>query len=272
MADATLPTSPSPSTPASPSASPAAPPSAITSPAPTPSSPPVQAASPQLSAAAPAVRPAYVFDEGDWDATSGKIKDEAKFAERIKADAAFVAAERSRKLTLPQSPDAYKNDLPADFKPPEGSNFKIDDADPLIGRYRALAHESGLDQATYSKGLGLIAALRVGEAAEMKAAYTAEVAKLGAAGPQRVDAVVQWLNAFGGEKAAPLANMFKIAPVASTIEAVEHIMQRVSSQGVAPFNQAHRATEPAGKIAGFDKMSFAQQREAQERIRAQRAR
>lgn len=213
-----------------------------------------------------------MFDEADWDPAAGKLKDEGKFAERIKADAAFVAAERSRKLTLPQTPEAYKNDLPADFKPPEGSEFRIDEADPLIARYRALAHEAGLDQPTYSKGLGLIAALRVGEAAEMKAAYAAEVAKLGAAGPARVDAVVQWLNAYGGADAAPLANMFKIAPVASTIKAIETIMARVSSQGVAPYNSAHRADAPAnGTIPGYAKMSFEERRLAQDKQRASAA-
>lgn len=265
MPDAIQPTAPSPSPSASPSASPAAPLLASTSPQPTQSLTPAPAAQPS----APPSRPAYVFDDSDWDATAGKIKDEAKFAERVKADAAFVAAERSRKLTLPQAPEAYKDALPADFKPPEGLKFEIDAKDPLIAQYRALAHKRGFDQDTYSEGLGLIASLRVGEQAQIKQAYAAEVAKLGAAGPQRVDAVVQWLNAFGGEKAGALANMFKIAPVASTIEAIEHIMQRVSAQGVTPFNQAHRADAPdAGKIPGYDKMSFEQRRLAQDQRRA----
>jgi hypothetical protein len=83
------------------------------------------------------------------------------------------------------------------------------------------------------------------EQAPIQAAYAAEVAKLGAAGPQRVDAVVQWLNAYGGEDAGPLANMFKIAPVASTIKAIEHIMRRVSSQGAAPGSAAHRENAPS---------------------------
>jgi hypothetical protein len=206
--------------------------------------------------------------ESHWDATAGKIKDEAKFAEEITANAAAVAAERSRRLTLPQTPDAYKNDLPTTFKPPEGLDFRVDDKDPLIAQYRTLAHKAGLDQSTYSEGLGLIAALRVGEAAQMKTAYDAEVAKLGAAGPARVDAIIQWVDAIAGPDAAALKNVFKMAPVASTIVAFENLMKRFTSQGVTAFSQAHRTEPDAGKIPGYDKMSFEQRRQAQDQRRA----
>jgi hypothetical protein len=220
---------------------------------------------------APPARPAYVA-ETHWDATAGKIKDEAKFAEEINANAAAVAAERSRKLTLPQTPDAYKDDLPATFTPPAGLEFKVDTADPLIAQYRTLAHKAGLDQATYSEGLGLIAALRVGEATQMKAAYDGEVAKLGAAGPARIDAAVQWLNAMGGAEAQALTSVMKVAPVASTVVAIENLMKKFTSQGITPMNNAHRAdAAPAGKIAGYEKMSFEQRRLAQDQQRARAA-
>lgn len=206
--------------------------------------------------------------EDHWD-PAGKIKDETKYAEWVNQNAAATAAERSRKLTLPQAPEAYRLDLPAEFKPPEGLEFKVDEKDPLIAQYRAMAHKRGLDQDTFTEGLGMIAALRVGEQTQIKAAYDAEVAKLGAAGTARVDAVIQWINAVAGPDAAALGTAMKLAPVAGTVIAFEKIMQRFQSQGVTPFSQAHRADAPdAGKIPGYEKMSFEQRRHAQELRRA----
>jgi hypothetical protein len=213
--------------------------------------------------------------EDHWD-PAGKIKDEAKYADWVNQNAAAVAAERSRKLTLPQKPDDYKAEFTTAFKPPEGLGDPskplhgvMDPADPLIAQYRALAHKRGLDQETFSEGLDMIAALRVNEQTQIKAAYTAEMAKLGTAAPDRIDAVVQWVNAIAGPDAAALGTAMKMAPVAGTVIAFEKIMQRFQSQGVTPFSQAHRADAPdAGKIPGYDKMTFEQRRHAQELRRA----
>jgi hypothetical protein len=103
----------------------------------------------------------------------------------------------------------------------------------------------------------------------MKAAYNAEVAKLGAAGPARVDAVIQWIDAVAGPDAAALKNVFKMAPVASTITAFENMIKRFQSQGVTAFSQAHREGAPeANKIPGYEKMTFEQRRQAQDQRRA----
>jgi hypothetical protein len=184
---------------------------------------------------------------------------------------ARAALEASRKLTKPAEPNGYKADFPPDFKLPEGLEFKINERDPLLAQYRTLAHELDFDQATFSRGLGVVGMVRAQEAIALREAYSAEVKKLGAAAPQRVDACAQFLMAYGGPKAKTLANMFKMAPVADTVEAIEHLMQRVSSQGVSPFNNAHRADEPnSGRIPGYDRMSFEQRREAQDRLAARR--
>lgn len=182
--------------------------------------------------------------ESHWDQQGGKIKDEKAYSDWVNGNAAAVAAETSRKLSLPQNPDAYKNDLPASFKPPEGLKFEVDAADPLIAQYRTLAHKAGLDQATYSEGLGLIASMRTLEAQQVKTAYDAEVAKLGAAGTQRVDAVIQWINATAGPEAAALGKAMRIAPVADTVIAFENMMKRFQTQGAAPGSAAHAAAAP----------------------------
>lgn len=245
--------SPSASPPASaPASAPASSP-ASSSPAPTTVAPAAPASS--APAAPPAARPGYI-PENHWDATAGKVKDEKAFTDWVNGNAAAVAAEQSRKLTLP-APDKYEPTLPADFKPPEGLQFQIDAKDPLITQYRTLAHEFGLDQTQFSKGLGLIAALRVGEQQQIKAAYDAEVAKLGAAGTARVDAVSQWINAVGGAEAKPLADMMKIAPLAATVQAFENLMKKFQTQGGASFSPQHREPEPQRPTAeAWAKMSF----------------
>ena len=48
----------------------------------------------------------------------------------------------------------------------------------------------------------------------------AEVAKLGAAGTQRVDAVVRWMTGTMGTAAADMARVLQAVPMASTIVAL----------------------------------------------------
>lgn len=259
MPDATQPSAPSSSPSASPPASPAA---ATAAPSPAPSnpspSPAPAAAAPSPQPSAPVARPAYV-PESDWDATVGKIKDEKAYTDRINNALAFQAAETSKKLTLPQQPDGYKFETTPNFKPPEGVSFALDPKNPVVPQVQAWAHKHGISQDALSEVADLYAASMIGDQQSLKAAYNAEVAKLGAAGPQRIDAIVQWLNAKGGPKAATLANMFKVAPVADTIEAVEHLMKQFSSQGAAPGSAAHREAPPAKPDdATWAKMSFSE--------------
>ena len=56
----------------------------------------------------------------------------------------------------------------------------------------------------------------------------AEVAKLGAAGTQRVDAVVRWMTGTMGTAAADMARVLQAVPMASTIVAFEKLIQRLT--------------------------------------------
>lgn len=210
------------------------------------------------AAAAPAAAPERPagLPEKFWDATTGKIKD-TDLNDLLARDAEV----QSRKLTLPKTPDEYKFGLTEGFKPPEGYEFTLDPADPMVSQYRAFAHESGLDQAQFSKGLDLIAALRLGEAKDYNDAKTAEIAKLGAAGTKRVDVVTQWLGSVAGEEGKALAKVIEYAPVASTIVAFEKLMQKFSSQGSGSFSPAREAAAPP-KLSDeeYDKLSFAEKR------------
>lgn len=239
-----------------PSSSPSAPP-----PAPAPAAPPAST-SPAPSPAA-AERPDYV-PETHWDATVGKPKPE--FGQHVKDLAAFKATEDSRRLTLPKTPDEYPFALPPGFKAPEGVDVTLNDKDPLVQLYRDFAHKSGLTTDQFSEGLGLLAAMRVSEHQAMKTAEAAQLQSLGANGSARVTAVHDWLTATLGVGAKTFTNFPLIA---SQVEGFEKIMQKFASQGGSGPNSGHRERpETNGKIPGYDTMTYAQKRDAQDRARA----
>jgi len=177
----------------------------------------------------------------------------------------FKAAEDVRKGSLPANADAYKIELPADFKPPAGVEFKFDMADPILAQARAQAHAMGASQADFSKMLGLFAAAKVGEQARIDTARAAEVAKLGPTASSRVDSVVNFLT--GMDTTADKGDARALAGMLVTarhIEAFERLITRIGSQGVAGFSQQHRAAPDTSKIPGYEGMSFEQRRFAQD--------
>lgn len=172
-----------------------------------------------------------------------------------------IAAEDVRKGSLPQSPDAYKVELPTDFKPPAGVEFKFDAADPILKQAQAWAHGAGLTQEQFQQSLGLYAAAKVGEQAQIDTARAAEVSKLGATASTRVDSVVNWMKSVDGTAdkgdAKALASMLVTA---RHVEAFERLITRITSQGAATFSQSHRDNTPPGKVSTeqWGKMSDAQ--------------
>lgn len=195
--------------------------------------------------------------------TTGKVNEE-KFAEHINAQTARLAAEDSRRLTLPQTPEAYQIALPADFKAPEGIEFKFVDNDPLLAQAREVMHNidqgklSG--QEAFSKLLGLYAGSQVGQAAQVAAARNAEVAKLGPTGPARVDTIGTFFKATLGdaEGAQLLSRLF----TASDVQIAEKLVARFASQGAGAFSQQHRDVTAAGKVTpeAYEKMSYSEKK------------
>jgi hypothetical protein len=217
--------------------------------------------------ATPPARPEWA-PEKYWDAAKNEVKG-ADLRKDFDDLVAFKAADESRRLTLPQKPDDYKLELPSTFQLPQGVEFKIDDKNPLWSQARAWAQKSGLTQEQFAEGIALIAGDRVGTQAQIKAAYDNQIAKLGAAGTQRVDAVTTWLAAVGGEKhGAALASILKQAPVASTIEALESVMQKMQTQGGAQFNTRGREPDASQRVddATYNKMSYGEKKEYAERF------
>lgn len=179
-------------------------------------------------------------------------------AEEWSALAAEKAARDIRKASLPPMPEAYELVTPADFKPPPGVEFKFDASDPGIAAARNWAHAKGLDQAEFSQLLGIYASNEAAKEGMINTARAAEVAKLGATGPQRVDNVVRWLN---GNNLGEMAGMLVTA---RQVEAVEGYIMRQTNQGAASFSQSHRAAPDQTKIPGYENMTFEQRRHAQD--------
>jgi hypothetical protein len=96
----------------------------------------------------------------------------------------------------------------------------------------------------------------------INAARTAEVTKLGANGPARVDGVCRYLDASG------LGALKSGVILADHVIAWEKHITQQTMPGGAAFSQSHRVAPDDNKIPGFDKMSFAQRRLAQDQKRA----
>lgn len=190
------------------------------------------------------------------------MKDEKALASFINENVAFKAAEDVKRMSRPQTPDEYKLELPADFRPPEGIEFKFKDGDPLLAQAKAVMHEidSGKlsGQQAFSKLLGLYAGAQVADQQTITTARNAEIAKLGAAGPARVTAMNTWLEAMGvpGLKARVFT--------AGDVQAMESLITRFASQGGAPFSAGGRvAPDMPGRVdsATYEKMTFTEKKE-----------
>lgn len=251
----------SPAPAASASTTPAAPAAAS---APTPASP---------DTTSPTTRPEGIPDSY-WDAEKNSLKvDPVALANDLKERdelKTFKAAEDVKAASRPQKADDYKLELPTDFKPPAGVEYKLDAANPALGQLRAVAHKYGMTQDAVSELLGVYAGNEVGTQQSIATAKAAEIAKLGATAPARVDNVINWFT--GMDSSADKGDAKALAGMLVTarqVEAFERIINKVTTQGTAGFSQSHRAPPDQG-IPGFEKMSFEQKRQAQDQRAAQR--
>jgi hypothetical protein len=174
-----------------------------------------------------------------------------------------------RKATVPPTADGYELKLSPEAKLPGGLEFKFDGNDPSMVAAKAWAHSKGLDQSTFSEMLTLYASHVAQQETALTERSRAEIAKAGINATQRVDAIGKWIRAEAGDVDAK--------PILATIVTDAHLrffekmQQKVTSQGAASFSQQHRAVPDDSKIPGFENMSFAERRLAQDQLAARRA-
>jgi hypothetical protein len=185
------------------------------------------------------------------------VKDEKALSAHLNEIIVRDAASQSKRLSLPEKPDAYKIELPADFKPPEGVKYEFKADDPLLAQARTVAHELGIPQEGFSKLLALYAGSQVATAQEVTTARNAEIAKLGPTGPARVDAITTVLKGTLGdaEGAQLVSRMF----TASDVQVMEKLVSRLTSQGTFKGTGREPPAAP-GKVSDADyaKMTPAQ--------------
>jgi hypothetical protein len=155
-----------------------------------------------------------------------------------------AAAREARRANMPASAAEYKLDLPADFVVPEGqAAFKWSTdhpvLGPIIGQAKEFALANGIDQAGFSKMMGLYASAQMQEAVAFAKAQAAEVAKLGPNITARVDAVNQFVRGMVGDD-KPARAISRSLYSADQVVAFERIIRKVTSQDSASFSQAHR--------------------------------
>jgi hypothetical protein len=173
-----------------------------------------------------------------------------------------------RKATVPPTPDAYKLELSPDARLPGGVEYKFNASDPSLAALKNWAHAKGFDQSTLSEMLTIYATHEAQQNAVLAEISRAEIAKAGVNAPQRVDAIGRWIRAEVGDADAKpiLATMVTDAH----LRFFEKVQQRITTQGAASFSQQHRVAPDDNSIPGFDKMSFEQQRFAQDQLAARR--
>jgi hypothetical protein len=199
---------------------------------------------------------------GDAEVTIGDIK---IAPEKFREIMARQGAEDARKLTLPASPEAYELKTSERFTPPAGVKFEFNKDDPVLAQARQLAHARGMDQQTFSDFLDVYASDRIREMTKVNTARNAEIVKLGTMAPQRIDAIKTFLHGTLGSELGGALEMMLCTE--RQVRGFEKIIERVSRQGGTQFSQAHREGEPpAGKIPGYENMSFEQKRAAQMRM------
>jgi hypothetical protein len=199
------------------------------------------------TAATQAARPEYV-PESFWDAKTNKITDEKQLAAHYNEIIARDAAERIRKNALPASADAYKIELPKDFTPPQGVKYEFKADDPLLAQARTVAHELGIGQDGFSKLLGLYAGSQVASQQQIVNARNAEIAKLGTAGPARVDALTTFYKAHLGE--AEGSQIMARVLTASDVALHEKLIAKFQGQGGANFSvRGREAPLPEGRLS-----------------------
>jgi hypothetical protein len=166
--------------------------------------------------------------------------------------AAFKAGLEVKRSTLPKTAGDYKAELPSDFKVPDGIAFSFNQNDPLLAQARSVMHDidqgriSG--QEAFGKLLALYAGGQVASQQQIQNGRNAEIAKLGATGPTRIDALTTFFRAYLGD-AAGNRRMGRIFTAQDVMDA-EMEVSKITSQGGARFSgNGREPPQPAGRLS-----------------------
>lgn len=175
---------------------------------------------------APAERPTWL-PEGMADGeTLAKSYTELRTAFSGKTDALKADLLKELRTGVPEKPDDYALEVPADLLP-EGFKAEINPKDPFLAEMKGFMHELGAKPDQWQKMTNAFLRWQVGHMPDVMA----EQAKLGEGAPERIAAVDMWLA-----KALPAEQYKAVAAgmvTAEGVAALETLMRQVTG-GVPP--------------------------------------
>jgi hypothetical protein len=126
---------------------------------------------------------------------------------------------------------------------------------------QAWAHKHGLSQDAFAEAIDFVAAMQVGDAQAIQNGRNAEIAKLGATGTSRFDAVMTWTRSMVGEKDA--AEIERGLFTAGQIGAFERLIQKYVSQGGGNYSGARRDGDQPAKLTDeqYSKLTYSERKE-----------
>jgi hypothetical protein len=145
-------------------------------------------------------------------------------------------------LRSTQVPEAYEGKLPEGYQAPHGLQFGINTKDAAFTDLQLIGKELGWTQDTFSKVLSVAISSDARKEATFQAAVAAEITKLGPNAMSRVQSVDTFLRSVVGDDLMK-GGIRPLMYSAKSIEALEKIVHRVVSGGVASFRTDGR--EPA---------------------------
>lgn len=206
----------------------------------------VDAAPAAQAPAQAAARPDYL-PENYWDAAKGAPKIDA-LVNDLTAKQTELARFESISAQAPEKPEAYKVELPKEFKAPDGVEIQIDENaeefKDLLASARVWAHENKFSQAQFSGLMGQFGQFLAQGQAKAIAARDAEMKSIGENASARITAVEKYVAAAlpKAQAEALLGNLVSKA----ALEGFEALIRKASPAGAT-------VNGPAANGAGADK-------------------
>lgn len=170
-----------------------------------------------------------------WDAANGKVN-EGEAVKSVIELSKFKSEYDTRMAAVPEKPEGYKLELPADFAVPQGMTVKFDEKDPRVAAARTFAKEHGLGQDAFSKMLAFDAQQKVAEFNAALANIESEQKKLGEKFPEREKAltafVASTLTGTTEQKTAKHKALQMVLTSADAFEALEDIINKTAGSRV----------------------------------------